>query len=126
MGEMPLSAEGRPDDPDAGVRTVAAALDAGVTLFDTADVSSDGGSEEVLGAALRHDTALVLIETPGNPTLSLVDIEHIVRQADHDFAAGHAHQLHRHVHPPKCGFHGDRLFERHRVIRVDVQQQDGR
>ena len=37
-------------------------------------------SHEV-AAALRPDTALVLIETPGNPTLSLVDIEHIVRQA---------------------------------------------
>ncbi|MFI6874117.1 aldo/keto reductase [Streptomyces sp. NPDC050400] len=36
-------------------------LDAGVTLFDTADVYSDGASEEVLGAALkgRRDRALI-------------------------------------------------------------------
>jgi aryl-alcohol dehydrogenase-like predicted oxidoreductase len=40
---------------------VARCLDAGVTLFDTADVYSDGASEEVLGAALkgRRDEALV-------------------------------------------------------------------
>ncbi len=31
--------------------------------------------------ALRPDTALVLVETPGNPTLALVDIEDVVRQA---------------------------------------------
>ncbi len=38
------------------------------------------GAHEV-AAALRPDTALVLVETPGNPTLSLVDIAGIVRQA---------------------------------------------
>src|SRR5690606_22255915 len=32
-------------------------------------------------AALRDDTALVIVETPGNPTLSLVDIEDVVAQA---------------------------------------------
>jgi len=32
-------------------------------------------------AAIRDDTGLVIIETPGNPTLQLVDIEDIVRQA---------------------------------------------
>jgi cystathionine beta-lyase/cystathionine gamma-synthase len=32
-------------------------------------------------AALRPDTALVFVETPGNPTLSLVDIAEVVRQA---------------------------------------------
>ena len=34
-----------------------------------------------IGAAVRPDTALVVLETPGNPTLSLVDIEDAVRQA---------------------------------------------
>ncbi|MBP7589253.1 MAG: PLP-dependent transferase [Thermoanaerobaculia bacterium] len=38
------------------------------------------GVHEVAGA-LRPDTALVLVETPGNPTLSLVDIADVVRQA---------------------------------------------
>lgn len=34
-----------------------------------------------VASALRPDTALVFIETPGNPTLDLVDIEDVVRQA---------------------------------------------
>jgi cystathionine beta-lyase/cystathionine gamma-synthase len=34
-----------------------------------------------VGDAVRPDTALVIIETPGNPTLSLVDIADVVRQA---------------------------------------------
>jgi methionine-gamma-lyase len=34
-----------------------------------------------IGAAVRPDTALVLLETPGNPTLDLVDIEAAVREA---------------------------------------------
>ena len=38
------------------------------------------GVHEV-AAALRPDTALVLVETPGNPTLSLVDIASVVSQA---------------------------------------------
>jgi aryl-alcohol dehydrogenase-like predicted oxidoreductase len=42
-------------------RTVDICLEAGVTLFDTADVYSDGHSEEVLGKALegRRDQALI-------------------------------------------------------------------
>jgi aryl-alcohol dehydrogenase-like predicted oxidoreductase len=45
----------------AARRIVDLCLDAGVTLFDTADVYSDGASEEVLGAALkgRRDKAIV-------------------------------------------------------------------
>ena len=38
-------------------------LDAGVTMFDTADVYSDGASEEVLGAALEGRRDEVLIST---------------------------------------------------------------
>ena len=36
---------------------------------------------DAVGAAIRPDTALVMIETPANPTVELVDIEAIVRQA---------------------------------------------
>jgi len=36
---------------------------------------------ETVGDHLREDTALVLCETPANPTLQLVDIEHVVSQA---------------------------------------------
>lgn len=38
-------------------------LEAGINLFDTADVYSDGASEEVLGAALRGRRDSVLIST---------------------------------------------------------------
>jgi aryl-alcohol dehydrogenase-like predicted oxidoreductase len=46
---------------DQARRMVDMALDAGMTMFDTADVYSDGASEEVLGAALkgRRDRALI-------------------------------------------------------------------
>jgi aryl-alcohol dehydrogenase-like predicted oxidoreductase len=50
-------------------RLVDVCLDAGVTLFDTADVYSAGASEEVLGAALRGRRDEVVISTKaGLPT----------------------------------------------------------
>jgi aryl-alcohol dehydrogenase-like predicted oxidoreductase len=50
---------------DEARRLVDICLDAGVTMFDTADVYSDGASEEVLGAALkgRRDRALISTKT---------------------------------------------------------------
>jgi methionine-gamma-lyase len=36
---------------------------------------------DTVGDAIRPDTSLVMIETPGNPTLALVDIADVVRQA---------------------------------------------
>ncbi len=42
-----------PQDVREAHRAVAAALDGGVTLFDTAELYGDGRSEELLGAALR-------------------------------------------------------------------------
>jgi len=36
---------------------------------------------EEIGSAIRPDTALVLVESPGNPTLTLVDIAALVRRA---------------------------------------------
>ncbi|PRH77322.1 aldo/keto reductase [Streptomyces solincola] len=58
---------------DTGVqgarRLVDICLEAGVTMFDTADVYSDGASEEVLGAALKGRRDQVLISTKaGLPT----------------------------------------------------------
>lgn len=44
-------------------RLVDICLDAGITLFDTADVYSDGASEEVLGAAIKGRRNDVLIST---------------------------------------------------------------
>lgn len=49
-------------------RMVARALDAGVTLFDTADMYDEGESERILGAALRgHRDRVVLATKVGNP-----------------------------------------------------------
>jgi len=50
-----------PDDDVAGV--VAAAIDAGITLFDTADIYGGGRSEELLGEALRGRRDDVVVAT---------------------------------------------------------------
>ncbi|MBD0843164.1 aldo/keto reductase [Streptomyces sp. TRM68416] len=72
LGAMPLSIEGRPDEARA-LATVHAALDAGVTLLDTADsyhLPGDGpGHNELLVAralaAYGGDTTDVLVATKG-------------------------------------------------------------
>jgi cystathionine beta-lyase/cystathionine gamma-synthase len=38
-------------------------------------------TQDAVGDAMQSDTGLVIIETPANPTLALVDIAHVVRQA---------------------------------------------
>ncbi|MCW2748690.1 MAG: aldo/keto reductase, partial [Nocardioidaceae bacterium] len=50
-------------DLDQTKTVVAAALDAGITLFDTADVYGFGASEEMLGKALGSRRADVLVAT---------------------------------------------------------------
>jgi aryl-alcohol dehydrogenase-like predicted oxidoreductase len=75
LGEMPLSLAGRPDEAQA-VRTIHAALDAGVTLLDTADAycrdQSDFGHGERLAAkalaAWGGDRDRVLVATKGGHT----------------------------------------------------------
>jgi aryl-alcohol dehydrogenase-like predicted oxidoreductase len=72
LGEMPMSIEGRPDEARS-IDTIHAALDAGMTLIDTADAYSLGGAEtghgEVLVAkALASwggDRSSVLVATKG-------------------------------------------------------------
>jgi aryl-alcohol dehydrogenase-like predicted oxidoreductase len=72
LGEMPLSIEGRPDEARA-LRTIHAALDAGVTLIDTADAYSLGGAdvghgERLVAHALATyggDVSDVLVATKG-------------------------------------------------------------
>jgi aryl-alcohol dehydrogenase-like predicted oxidoreductase len=56
---------GASDDAARADRIVSICLEAGVTLFDTADVYSDGSSEQVLGKALagRRDQALISTKT---------------------------------------------------------------
>ena len=75
LGGMPLSIEGRPDDAQA-MRTVHAALDAGVTLLDTADAyclgpDEVGHNERLLARALATwsgDRDSVVVATKGGHT----------------------------------------------------------
>ncbi|GAB3814942.1 aldo/keto reductase [Kribbella italica] len=73
LGGMPMSIEGRPDDESRSVATIHAALDAGVTLIDTADAyhltaTDDGHNESLIAKALASyggDTSDVLVATKG-------------------------------------------------------------
>jgi aryl-alcohol dehydrogenase-like predicted oxidoreductase len=62
-GKGPLFGAWGSTDAREARRLVDICLDAGVTLFDTADVYSDGASEEVLGAAVRGRRDRVLLST---------------------------------------------------------------
>jgi aryl-alcohol dehydrogenase-like predicted oxidoreductase len=72
LGGMPMSIEGRPDR-ERSIATIHAALDAGVTLIDTADAYHQfadevGHNEELIAEALRSyggDTSGVLVATKG-------------------------------------------------------------
>ncbi len=77
LGGMPMSVDGRPDEAQA-ILTIHAALDAGVTLIDTADaynVGSDEVGQDEFGhnetliakalAAYGGDTSRVLVATKG-------------------------------------------------------------
>jgi len=62
-GKGPLfSAWGNSDDAEAR-RLIDLCLDAGVNLFDTADVYSDGASEAILGAAIKGRRDRVIVST---------------------------------------------------------------
>jgi aryl-alcohol dehydrogenase-like predicted oxidoreductase len=75
LGAMPLSVDDGPDE-DRAVATVHAALDAGVTLIDTADAYGPGGTglghnESLVARALSSygaDTSHVLVATKGGHT----------------------------------------------------------
>ncbi len=72
LGAMPMSIEGRPDR-DRSIATIHAALDAGVTLVDTADsyhrdAGEVGHNESLIAEALRAyggDASEVLVATKG-------------------------------------------------------------
>jgi aryl-alcohol dehydrogenase-like predicted oxidoreductase len=75
LGEMPMSLAGRPGE-DRSIRTIHAALDAGVTLIDTADAYCRDGSEIGHGERLVRkaldawpgDRDRVLVATKGGHT----------------------------------------------------------
>jgi aryl-alcohol dehydrogenase-like predicted oxidoreductase len=62
-GTGPLFGAWGNTDVEEARRLIDICLEAGVTLFDTADVYSNGASEEVLGAALKGRRDRVLIST---------------------------------------------------------------
>jgi aryl-alcohol dehydrogenase-like predicted oxidoreductase len=73
LGGMPMSIEGRPDE-ERSIATIHAALDAGVTLIDTADAyhlaaeDEVGHNEMLIAKALKSyggDTSSVLVATKG-------------------------------------------------------------
>lgn len=72
LGGMPMSIEGRPDEARS-IATIHAALDAGITLFDTADAyhlhaDEVGHNETLIAKALTSyggDTSNVLVATKG-------------------------------------------------------------
>jgi len=72
LGGMPMSIEGRPDEARS-IATIHAALDAGITLIDTADAyhltaTDDGHNETLIAKALASyggDTSGVLVATKG-------------------------------------------------------------
>ena len=94
LGAMPMSIEGRPDR-ERSIATVHAALDAGVTLIDTADAyhlhaDEVGHSEELVAEALSSyggDISGVLVATkgghlrPGDGSWSLDGRPEYIKQA---------------------------------------------
>jgi len=62
-GQGPLFRAWGTTDIDGARRLIDLCLDAGVTMFDTADVYSSGASEEILGAALEGRRHRALIST---------------------------------------------------------------
>lgn len=62
-GQGPLFSNWGTSDAKEATRLVDICLEAGVNLFDTADVYSNGASEEVLGAAIKGRRDKVLIST---------------------------------------------------------------
>jgi aryl-alcohol dehydrogenase-like predicted oxidoreductase len=67
LGEMPLSLRGRPDE-DQAIRTIHAALDAGIDLIDTADAycydeRDTGHGERLVAKALRGRRDGVIVAT---------------------------------------------------------------
>lgn len=80
LGAMPFSMSDKPEKPseEQAIATVHAALDAGVTLIDTADIyapswDSMGHNERIVAKALRSytgDTSNVVVATKGGITRS--------------------------------------------------------
>ena len=62
LGTMMFGSMGNPDH-DESIKMIHTALDAGITIVDTADVYSQGESEEIVGKALKGRRADVVLAT---------------------------------------------------------------
>jgi aryl-alcohol dehydrogenase-like predicted oxidoreductase len=62
LGTMMFGAAGNPDH-DASIRVIHHALDAGINFVDTADIYSDGESEEIVGKALKGRRDEIVLAT---------------------------------------------------------------
>jgi aryl-alcohol dehydrogenase-like predicted oxidoreductase len=71
LGAWQLGADWGPVDEEAALTTLAAAVDAGVTFIDTADVYGDGRSERLIGRFLREQASTGPAGRPGHQTGSL-------------------------------------------------------
>ena len=68
LGAMMFGAAGNPDHDDS-IRIIHKALDAGINFIDTADIYSNGESEEIVGEALkgRRDSVVLATKARGRP-----------------------------------------------------------
>ena len=67
VGDTPIG--WGPADDNLSAKAIHAALDAGINFFDTADIYSDGASEEILGKALQGKRQRSLISTKATFTM---------------------------------------------------------
>ncbi len=106
LGAMMFGAWGEPDH-DESVRIISRALDAGINFIDTADVYSQGESEEIVGKALaRVDRSRVVVATKFHGSMGeapnrsgnsrrwiLEEVEHSLRRLGTDYID--LYQVHR-------------------------------
>src|SRR3954449_1049126 len=63
FGAWQVGADWGDVDEDTAIKTLHAAVDAGVTFFDTADVYGDGRSERLLGRLLTERSERLVVAT---------------------------------------------------------------
>ncbi|MEO3778531.1 aldo/keto reductase [Micromonospora sp. B11E3] len=89
VGCMGMTGGYGPVDPQQCITTIRAALDLGITLFDTADFYADGANERLLGRGLagRREQAVIVTRggvrsrTPGGPPTVVDGRPEYLRQA---------------------------------------------
>src|SRR5881398_2874819 len=105
LGAMMFGAWGEPDH-DESIRIIHRALDAGINFIDTANVYSNGESEEIVGQALRGRRDQVVLATKvhgemgpgpndrGNSRVHILrEVEHSLRRLQTDYID--LYQIHR-------------------------------